>query len=92
MLHPAFFWVHLALQSEGFALIALSYYYKDSSAGPRLGARDIAMILIPFAMVAVPFILPTSEIAGKPYFNYAQPADFSLYMCIFNMAVLGFIF
>ena len=92
VLHPAFFWVQLALQSEAFALIALSYYYKNSSAGPRLGARDVAMLLIPFAMVAVPFILPTSEIVGKPYFNYAQLADFSLYMRIFNMAVLGFIF
>ncbi|MEO9294690.1 MAG: hypothetical protein ABI347_03725 [Nitrososphaera sp.] len=92
VLHPALFWVQMVLQSEAFALIALSYYYKDSSSKPRFGLKDLGMLLLPLAMVAVPFILPTSEIAAKPYFNYAGLADFSLYMRIFNMAVLAYIF
>lgn len=92
VLLPALFWVQMVLQSEAFALIAISYYYKDSSPKPRFGLRDAGMLLLPIAMVAVPFILPTSEIAAKPYFNYAGLADFSLYMRIFNMAVLGYIF
>lgn len=92
VLHPAFFWVQLALQSEAFALIALSYYYKNSDSSPRPGAREAIMLLLPLAIVAVPFMLPTFEIAGRPYFNYAQLADFSLYMRVFNMAVLGYVF
>lgn len=94
-LHPAFFWIQLALQSEALALIALSYYYsgRDTGpSGPRVGARDVAMVVLPLALVGVPFVLSTSEIAAKPYFNYADLADFSLYMRVFNMAVIGYIF
>ncbi|MER3407999.1 MAG: hypothetical protein C4292_04385, partial [Nitrososphaera sp.] len=59
---------------------------------PRFAAKDVAMLLLPLAMVNVPFVLSTSEIASRPYFNYAGLADFSLYMRIFNMAVIGYIF
>ena len=92
VLHPALFWVQMVLQSEAFALIAISYYYKDESPKPRLGAKNAGMIILPLAMVAVPFILPTSEIAGQPYFNYSGLADFSLVMRVFDMAVLAYIF
>lgn len=92
VLHPALFWVQLVLQSEAFALVALSYYYRDASAGPRFGARDAGMILLPLLMVGVPFLLPTSELASRPYFNYAGLADISLYMRVFNMVVLAYIF
>lgn len=33
-----------------------------------------------------------SAIAAKPYFNYTGLADFSLYMTIFDMAVIAYIF
>lgn len=93
VLHPAFFWLQLALQSEAIALIALSYVFRDAGEQkPRFGIKDAGMILLPLAMVAVPFLLSTSEIAGKAYFNYPRLADFSLYMRAFNMAVLGYIF
>lgn len=96
LLHPAFFWLQLALQSEALALIAISYYFKNAGEQEegrhRLGIKDAGMILLPLVMVAVPFLLPTSEIASKPYFNYAKLADFSLYMRVFNMAVLAYIF
>lgn len=93
ILHPAFFWLQLALQSEAVALIALSYLFKGAGEQrPRLGIKDVGMILLPLAVVAVPFLLSTSEIAGKAYFNYARLADFSLYMRVFNMAVLAYIF
>ncbi|MEW5841407.1 hypothetical protein [Nitrososphaera sp.] len=98
VLHPALFWIQLLLQSEAFALIAVSYYFKDSGkeggahSRRRVRPRDVGMVLLPLAMVAIPFMLPTSELASKPYFNYASLADFSLYMRIFNMVVLGYIF
>jgi hypothetical protein len=95
ILYPAFFWLQLALQSEALALIAISYYFKNAGeqgSHHRFGIKDAGMILLPLVMVAVPFLLPTSEIASKPYFNYAKLADFSLYMRVFNMAVLAYIF
>ncbi|AIF84029.1 hypothetical protein NTE_01971 [Candidatus Nitrososphaera evergladensis SR1] len=94
LLYPAFFWLQLALQSEALALIAISYFFKNAGEqeGHRLGIKDAGMILLPLVMVALPFLLPTSEIASKPYFNYAKLADFSLYMRVFNMAVLAYIF
>jgi hypothetical protein len=92
VLYPALFWVQLVLQSEAFALIALSYYYKDADAKVRPTARDTGLILLPLLMVAVPFLLPTSELASKPYFNYASLADVSLYMRVFNMVVLAYVF
>ncbi|HVX03415.1 MAG TPA: hypothetical protein VHA09_09710 [Nitrososphaera sp.] len=95
LLYPAFFWLQLALQSEAIALIAISYYFKNAGEQEerhRLGLKDIGMIVLPLIMVALPFLLPTSEIAGKSYFNYARLADFSLYMRVFNMVVLAYVF
>lgn len=93
VLYPAFFWLQLALQSEAIALIALSYVFRDSGEQrPRFGIKDAGMILLPLAMVAVPFLLSTSEIASKTYFNYPTLADVGLYMRIFNIVVLAYIF
>lgn len=93
VLYPAFFWLQLALQSEAIALIALSYLFRDNGEQRRrFGIKDAGMILLPFAMVGVPFLLSTSEIAGKAYFNYPTLADVGLYMRIFNIVVLAYIF
>jgi len=95
LLYPAFFWIQMLLQSEALALIALSYYYKNSDssgAGRRIRARDILITTLPLAMVAIPFLVPTFTLASQPYFNYAHLADLSFYMRIFNMVIIGYIF
>lgn len=95
LLYPALFWIQMTLQSQAFALIALSYYYKNSDAsgsGRKVRQRDVLFIILPLAMVATPFIVPTLSLAAEPYFNYSGLADLSFYMRIFNMAVIAFIF
>jgi hypothetical protein len=95
LLYPAFFWIQMSLQSEALALIALSYYYKNADAsgsGKRVRPRDVLVTMIPLAMVAIPFLVPTFSLATGPYFDYADIADLSFYMRIFNIAVIGFIF
>ena len=95
LLYPAFFWIQMSLQSEALALIALSYYYKNSDtsgSGKRVRPRDVLVTMLPLAMVAIPFLVPTFSLATGPYFDYADIADLSFYMRIFNMAVIGFIF
>jgi hypothetical protein len=95
LLYPAFFWIQMLLQSEALALIALSYYYKNSDAsesGLKVRARDVLVTMLPLAMIAIPFIVPTFSLASQPYFNYAHLADLSFYMRIFNLVVIGFIF
>lgn len=92
-LHPAFFWIQMSLQSEALALIALSYYYKNSSGSPsQLMGRNIMVTTLPLVMVAIPFILPTAALVAEPYFNYAGLADLSFYMRLFNIAVIAYIF
>jgi hypothetical protein len=95
LLYPAFFWIQMSLQSEALALIALSYYYKNadvSGSGKRVRPRDVLVTMLPLAMVAIPFLVPTFSLATGPYFDYADMADLSFYMRIFNIAVIGFIF
>jgi hypothetical protein len=95
LLYPAFFWIQMTLQSEALALIALSYYYKNSDAsesGKRVKARDVLVTMLPLAMVAIPFLVPTTTLATGLYFDYAAIADLSFYMRIFNIIVIGFIF
>jgi hypothetical protein len=93
ILHPALFWIQMLLQAEAFALIALSYYYRNSAGERRRHVtRDIAITVIPVLMIAVPFLIPTSVLVAQPYFNYAGFADLSFYMRIFNIAVIGYIF
>jgi hypothetical protein len=95
LLYPAFFWIQMSLQSEALALIALSYYYKNADAGGSgkpVRPRDVLVTMLPLAMVAIPFIVPTFSLATGPYFDYADMADLSFYMRIFNIAVIGFTF
>lgn len=95
LLYPAFFWIQMSLQSEALALIALSYYYKNSDAsgsGRKVRARDVFVTMLPLAMVAIPFLVPTLSLATGPYFNYSGLADLSFYMRIFNIVVIGYIF
>jgi len=95
LLYPAFFWIQMSLQSEALALIALSYYYKNSDASKsnrRIKVRDILVIVLPLAMVAIPFLVPTFSLVNQPYFNYARLADLSFYMRIFNILIIGFLF
>jgi len=95
LLHPAFFWIQMTLQSEAFALIALSYYYKNSDAsgsGKKVQPRDVLVTMLSLAMVAIPFIVPTLSLATSPYFYYAGLADLSFFMRIFNIAVIAYIF
>jgi hypothetical protein len=95
LLYPAFFWIQMSLQSEALALIALSYYYKNSDisgSGRRVRARDVLVTTLPLAMVAIPFLVPTLSLAAGPYFSYSGLADLSFYMRIFNIAVIGYIF
>jgi len=95
LLYPAFFWIQMSLQSEAFALIALSYYYKNSDSsqsGKTVKPRDMLVTMLPLAIVAIPFVVPTSALASAPYFNYAHLADLSFYMRIFNMVVLAYVF
>lgn len=95
LLYPAFFWIQMSLQSEAFALIALSYYYKNSDTSgsdSRVRPRDVLVTVLPLAMVAIPFIVPTLSLAAEPYFNYADLADLSFYLRIFNMGVIAYIF
>lgn len=102
-LHPAFFWIQVVLQSEGFALIAISYRFKDfesiHSHPPKSAAvvrpvqiRHVVLSIAPIAMVTVPFLVPTSLLAISPYFNYAKFADLSFCMMLFNLAVIAYIF
>lgn len=92
-LYPALYWLQIAFQSEALALIALSYYYKDSDGQPvRIRLQDMGMIVLPLAMVTVPMLLATSELASKSYISYPSLADLGLYMRIFNMVVLAYIF
>lgn len=95
LLYPSFFWIQMTLQSEAFALIALSYYYKNSESsgsGMRVQPRDVLVTMLPLAMVVIPFIVPTLSLAVAPYFNYAGLADLSFYLRIFNMAVIAYVF
>lgn len=94
LLYPAFFWIQMSLQSEALALIALSYYYKNSASesGRKVRARAVLVTTLPLAMVAIPFLVPTTTLVAGPYFDYADMADLSSYMRIFNLAVIGFIF
>jgi hypothetical protein len=94
LLYPALFWIQMSLQSEAFALMALSYYYKNSDSGQseKLHARGLLVIMLPLSMIAIPFLVPTFTLATEPYFNYADLADLSFYMRIFNIVVIAYIF
>ena len=102
-LNPAFFWMQIVMQSEGFALIAISYQFKnfdpaaESSYRTRrkedrpFDIKHLMLVIIPPIMVSIPFIAPTALLAVNPYFNYARFAELSFCMMLFNLAVIGYI-
>jgi hypothetical protein len=47
---------------------------------------------VPLIMIAIPFIVPLSELVSEPGFTYYGLADLSLFLRIFNMTVLCYIF
>ena len=53
---------------------------------------DILSNILPMVMVAIPFIVPISELVSGPDFNYPALADMSFFMRLYNMAVFGYIF
>ncbi|HET7345168.1 MAG TPA: hypothetical protein VFJ05_04775, partial [Nitrososphaeraceae archaeon] len=54
--------------------------------------RDILSSSLPMVMVAIPFIVPISELVSDPDFNYPALADMSFFMRLYNMAIFGYIF
>src|SRR5919199_5235694 len=47
---------------------------------------------VPLIMIAIPFIVPVSDLVLEPGFTYYGLADLSLFLRIFNMTVLCYIF
>jgi hypothetical protein len=54
--------------------------------------RDILSSSLPMVMIAIPFIVPISELVSDPDFNYPALADMSFFMRLYNMAIFGYIF
>jgi hypothetical protein len=108
LLYPLFFWMQLTLESEALALIALSYLFKNrnSISDNLLLSRQpaynnnydytkIKYIFtngLPLIMIAIPFIVPLSELISGPNFNFPGLADLSFCIRIYNMAILCYIF
>jgi hypothetical protein len=103
-LHPSFYWGQIVLQSEGFALIAVSYQFKNFEPGhpprqrwrqdgprPRARLSGVSLSVLPAAMIALPLVIPISLFAATPYFNYSKIADVGFCMTIFNLAVIVYI-
>ena len=59
---------------------------------PSVKLMDILSNSLPMVMVAIPFIVPISELVSGPDFNYPALADMSFFMRLYNMAVFGYIF
>jgi hypothetical protein len=55
-------------------------------------ARKILSDSLPMLMVAIPFVVPISELVLGPGFNYSGLADLSFFIRLYNMAILGYIF
>jgi len=54
--------------------------------------RDILSSSLPMVMIAIPFIVPISELISDPDFDYPALADMSFFMRLYNMAIFGYIF
>jgi hypothetical protein len=62
----------------------------DGNASVRV--RQILDDCMPMLMVAIPFIVPISELVFGPDFNHYGLADLSFFIRIYNMIILGYIF
>ena len=55
-------------------------------------AKELISCSLPMIMIAIPFIVPISELVSDPDFSYYGLSDLSLFMRIFNMTILCYIF
>ena len=55
-------------------------------------AKNLVKSTVPLMMIAIPFIVPVSDLVSEPGFTYYGLADLSLFLRIFNMTVLCYIF
>jgi len=76
------------------------YYIHDIDFVPSARIRDVKTLAklkevlnssLPMIMIAIPFIVPISELLSDPDFNYYGLADLSLFMRIYNMTILCYI-
>jgi hypothetical protein len=51
-------------------------------------AKELISSTLPMIMIAVPFIVPISELVSDPDFSYYGLNDLSLFMRTFNMTIL----
>jgi hypothetical protein len=108
VLYHLLFWIQLALESEAFALIALSYMLKnrigtlttkclDSSSflvhyNASTKAKDLFISILPMVAVSIPLTVTISALFVSPFLNYVELADLSFVMRIFDIIILGYIF
>src|SRR5919202_86149 len=55
-------------------------------------AKELVSSSLPMIMIAIPFIVPISELVSDPDLSYYGLADLSLFMRIYNMIILCYIF
>src|SRR5215471_17032396 len=108
VLYHLFFWIQLAIQSETFALIALSYMLKNRT-GTRTKrsanwsnllvhhdlstkARDLFISILPMVAISIPLTVTMSALLVRPFLNYVELTDLSFVMRIFDLIILGYIF
>ena len=106
-LYTAFFWIQLTLQSEGLALISLSYMLKnrvDLVNGLEVSKpflylsniksapkRDIMPLIVPMVVISVPLMITISALFVQPILNDTELTDLSIYIRIFDIVILGYI-
>jgi hypothetical protein len=106
-LYTAFFWIQLTLQSEGLALISLSYMLKnrvDLVNGLEVSKpflylsniksarnRDIMPLIVPMVVISVPLMITISALFVQPILNDTEFTDLSIYIRIFDIVILGYI-
>jgi hypothetical protein len=64
---------------------------KIKDAGTLAKLKEAISSSLPLIMIAIPFIVPVSELLSDPDFSYYGLADLSLFMRIYNMTILGYI-
>ncbi len=76
------------------------HYLDDINLFPSAKIRDAKTLAklkevlsssLPLIMIAIPFIVPVSELLSDPDFSYYGLADLSLFMRIYNMTILSYI-
>jgi hypothetical protein len=77
-----------------------NHYINDINFVPSAKIRDARTVAklkevisssLPLIMIAIPFIVPVSELLSDPDFSYYGLADLSLFMRIYNMTILSYI-